>query len=158
MLGYLQVQEIEALLSTQLVGRIGCHADNRTFVVPISYAYDGEYIYCRADEGMKIDMMRKNPAVCFEVDRFHDMANWQSVVAWGTYEELTEELPRKTALKKLVERELPFVSSQMTHLSPQWPFPPTDLNTIKGVVFRIRLHEKTGRFENNSATKGNHAG
>jgi hypothetical protein len=59
MFGILNPVEIEQLLSKQLVGRIGCHADGVTYVVPISYAYDGEYVYARTFEGMKINMMRK---------------------------------------------------------------------------------------------------
>lgn len=153
MLGQLQSPAIEALLHSQLIGRIGCHANNTTYVVPISYAYDGEYIYCRADEGMKVAMMRSNPEICFEVDHFSNMANWESVIAWGTYEELTEEEARKQALQKLVDRVLPLISSETVHLSPQWPFPAQDLNAIKGIVFRIWLKEKTGRYENNRGTK-----
>lgn len=154
MLGYLQAQEIDELLGSQLIGRIGCHADNRTYIVPISYAFDGTYIYCRSDDGMKVGMMRKNPQVCFEVDHFQDMANWRSVVAWGVYEELTDEKDRKAALQQLIDRVLPLVSSQMVHLSPQWPFPPNDPNDIKGIVFRIRLQEKTGRYESHAGAKG----
>jgi len=153
MLGQLQQHEIEELLGSQCVGRIGCHANNTTYIVPISYAYDGSSIYCRADEGMKLAMMRKNPQVCFEVDQFNDMANWKSVIAWGTYEEINDKQLRREALRKLVERKLPVISSQLTHLSPQWPFVPEELNDIKGVVFRIHLREKTGRFENNIGTR-----
>ena len=80
--------EIEQLLQQQLVGRIGCHVDGLTYVVPVSYAYEGNYIYCHALEGMKINMMRKNPDVCFEVDNTKNLANWQSVIAWGSFEEL----------------------------------------------------------------------
>jgi uncharacterized protein len=32
-------------------------------------------------------MMRRNPEVCFEVDRVEDLVNWDSVIGWGTYEE-----------------------------------------------------------------------
>jgi len=36
--------QIEKIISGNIVGRIGCHADGKTYVVPISYAYDGDYI------------------------------------------------------------------------------------------------------------------
>ena len=35
------------------------------------------------------------------------------------------------------------------HLGEDWPFAPDNLNDIKGVVFKIELSEKTGRFEVN---------
>jgi hypothetical protein len=147
MLGILNIQEIEDLLSKQFVGRIGCHYQDSIYVVPISYAYDGEYIYCHTDEGMKIDIMRENPQVCFEVDHLHNMANWQSVIAWGKFEELTDTVERNKALHQLHQRILPLIASETVHLSPDWPFPPAELSKIAGITFRIRLSEKTGRFE-----------
>jgi len=148
MIGKLNATEIERILQHQIVGRLGCHADNTTYVVPVSYAYDGTYIFARTQEGLKLKLMRKNPRVCIQVDIMNNMADWQSVIAWGDFEELTDIESRNYALQKLVDRKLPFISSETVHLSPQWPFPVKDISTIKGIVFRIKLVEKTGRFEN----------
>lgn len=147
MFGKLGIAQIEQVLHHQIVGRIGCHADGMTYVVPISFAYDGEYIYAHSSEGMKVNMMRKNSRVCFQTDQMQDMGNWQSIVAWGDYEELNEPDQRRVALEKLVARALPIVSSETTHLTDHWPFLSTDLNNIKGIVFRIKLTTKTGRYE-----------
>lgn len=152
MIEKLDEQQIEAFLHSHVVGRIGCHANGITYVVPISYAYDGGFIYCHTREGMKIEIMRKNPSVCFQVDELKDIANWKSVIAQGTFEELTDPADREAGLKKLIDRILPLVTSQTMHLSPEWPFPPDHINGIKGLVFRIRLHNKTGRFETNTMT------
>jgi len=147
MLGKLSSPEIEKLLRKEVVGRIGCSDGQMVYVVPISYHYDGEYVYCHTHEGMKLDIMRRNPVVCFEVDKLHDMANWQSVVAHGRFEELTDPALRQDALRKLHERVLPVISSETTHLSPDCPFAPAELNKISGVTFRVRLGEKSGRYE-----------
>ena len=139
--------EIEKLLTKEVVGRIGYSDGHMVYVVPISYAYDGEYIYCHTHEGLKVDIMRKNPRVCFEVDHLQNMANWQSVLAHGMFEELKDEALRSDALQRLHGRVLPLVSSETTHLSRDWPFAPADFSKIAGVTFRIRLEERTGRFE-----------
>ena len=81
MFGSLDKQQIEQVLHHQLVGRIGCHDNGLTYVVPISYAYDGNFIYGHTSEGMKIRIMRKNPNVCFQVDEMENMGNWKSVIA-----------------------------------------------------------------------------
>ena len=147
MFGKLNSQEIEALLERQVVGRIGCHADNMTYVVPISYAYDGYYVYGHTFEGMKMNMLRKNPQLCFQVDDTRNLANWRSVICWGEFEELTIEADRQMALEKLNGRTLPIITSQTMHVSPTWPFPSGDSEKVKGIFFRILLREKTGRFE-----------
>jgi uncharacterized protein len=147
MLGKLTAGETEQLLSSQVVGRIGCHYNGTTYVVPISYAYDGDSVYAHTGEGMKLDMMRKNPNVCFEVDNLQDMANWQSAICMGTFEELKDSKERTPALEKLLNRNLPHISSQTVKLTSHWPFHSADLSNIPGVVFRIRLNEKSGRYE-----------
>lgn len=83
MLAQLTKGQIESVLYSLIVGRLGCHADDTTYVVPITYAYDGNYVYGHTREGLKIDIMRKNPKVCFQVDATEDMGNWRSVIAWG---------------------------------------------------------------------------
>ena len=148
MLGKLNPAEIEEVLKQQFIGRIGCHADGITYVIPISYAYKDGYIYGRTKEGMKVTMMRKNPDICFQVDHMKNMANWQSVIGWGKFEELTGKTERDRALQYLVDRILPLISSATTHLTPEWPFPLNDISSIDGIVFRILLNKKTGRFEN----------
>lgn len=148
MFDVLNNEQITNVISNNVVGRLGCHADGKTYVVPISYAYDGDYIYFRTFEGMKISMMRKNPEVCFQVDRMEDMADWESVIIWGTFEELTDTKERKKGLKILLSRILPNISSEMVKFTSEWPFPPTnDLNKIDGIVFRIHIKEMTGRSE-----------
>ena len=147
MIAEMKLQEMETLLTKQIIGHLACHAGGVTYVVPISYAYDGEYIYGHAFEGMKIKMMRINPQVCFQTDKMENMANWQSVIAWGEFEELKNVENRKQALQKLMDRVLPVISSETVHLSPHWPFPPEEMGSIKGIFFRIKVQKKTGRFE-----------
>ena len=147
MFGTLNDIEMEDLIHRQVTGRIGCHAEGTTYVVPISYAYDGESVFGHTFEGMKLKMMRTNPEVCFQVDDMHNMANWQSVIAWGAFEELPPGPDRSYAVKILSKRILPLVHSETMHLTPQWPFLPNDMEDIPGVIFRIRLAKKTGRFE-----------
>lgn len=147
MFGKLNREQIDAVLRKQVVGRIGCHADGLTYVVPIGYAYDQNVIYGHTGEGLKIDIMRKNPKVCFQVDNIVNISNWQSVVVQGAFEEVRDPIERNTALQELLGRDLRMITTQKLELSPDWPFPPDDLDRIEGIVYRIRIHEISGRFE-----------
>ena len=149
MFGQLQLREIENVISHQLIARLGCYADGKIYVVPISYAYDGKYIYAFSREGMKLEMMRKNPQVCLQIDNLGQMDNWQSVIVWGNFEELTDKELRNDALLKLMGRVLPAVTSELVHISPNYPFMQEQTENIVGVVYRIAITEKTGRFEKN---------
>lgn len=151
MLGTLNDAQIEKLLTNNFIGRIGCHAQGKTYVVPVSYAYKDDCIYVHTFEGMKVSMMRQNPEVCFEVEALEDMGNWRSVISWGTFKELTEAEERKEGLKILTARQFTGVTSETVHLGNLWPFASNNLEEIKGIVFRILLSEKTGRYENLTA-------
>ena len=147
MMGKLTTDEIENLLHTSVLGRIGCSDGKLIYVVPISFVYDGTYVYCHTHEGLKTEMLRKNPSVCFEVELLKDLASWQTVITHGTFEELTDPALRLDALQKLNSRKLPFITSQTTRLTAEWPFATEELRLLEGVTFRIGLHSKTGRFE-----------
>ena len=147
MFGHLTTDEIEKLLHQSIVGRIGCTDGRTCYIVPISYAYDGQYINCHTNPGQKIGIMRKNPLVCFEVEHLQDMANWQTVIAQGEFQELTDTTQKLAALQKLHARRLPEVTSQTTMLTAEWPFGSEALGEIKGITFAIKLTSKTGRFE-----------
>lgn len=147
MFGVLTGTEIAEVLNKNVLGRIGCSENGRTYVVPISYAFADNVVYCRTFEGMKLRMMRANPSVCFEVEDYSNMGNWRSVIAWGTFQEITRFDERAEALKHLSNRHLPVIRSETTHLAQSWPFPPDDINEIEGIVFRIKLNEMSGRFE-----------
>lgn len=148
MIGTLSTREMEYVLEHQVFGRIGCHANGLTYVVPTSYAYENEMIYCHSEEGLKVSLMRYNPEICFEVDEVTNVANWKSVICWGTFEEMTDPVQRNNALKILLKKNLP-LSCKNEKLSAAWPFQSEELEDVGGVVFTIRITRKTGRFENN---------
>ncbi|HYK46312.1 MAG TPA: pyridoxamine 5'-phosphate oxidase family protein, partial [Parafilimonas sp.] len=112
-------------------------------------------VYAHAEEGMKINMMRENPHVCFEVDTIENMGNWKSVIGWGDYEELTEETERALAINVLLNRGIPKGASKTSYLTPEWPFHSKSAADIEGIVFRIKLNIKTGRFERGDTVSHN---
>lgn len=153
MFGNLNDSEINDLLNSQLVGRLGLHDGNMPYIIPISYAFDGKSIFCHTEEGMKMEMMRKNPFVCFQVDNLDNLSKWKSVICWGNAIEITEAKERNEAINHLLNRKLPVLSSETTHISPVWPFHPHNLSDIKGIIFKIEINRKTGRYENSEYVK-----
>lgn len=148
MLGELDKKQIEALLASETIVRIGCYADNRVYVVPVTYAYENGYLYAHSKDGMKVQMMRKNPQVCIEIDAMQNMANWQSVIARGTFEELKDEESQMKGMKLLMDKLKPLMASETAQ--PSHGLGTAHQQDVKGfhaVAFRIRLSEKTGRFE-----------
>ena len=128
-------EEIEKLLRTAIVGRIACcgHGrvgDGRPYLVPLAYGYDGGAIYAHSGPGRKLDLMRAEPRVTFEVDQAQASDRWRSVIAEGAFEEIADEAERAHALRVIYP--------------PPAEVPPLGEQTV---VFRIRLTARSGRYE-----------
>lgn len=144
MVGELSSAQIEEVLTREYIGRIGCHAHDRTYVVPVSYVYEGDSIYAHSPSGLKVAMMRENPEVCFEVEQVSSLLDWRSVVAWGHFEELTGDAAQQ-AMRLLVRRlgpRMPPKSGADPHGMSASEHPPR-----APIIYRIHLREKTGRYE-----------
>jgi len=149
MLRELNDTQIEALLKDQVIGRIGCHSAETMYVVPVNYVYDGTNIYCHSAQGMKIDMMRKNPQVCFEVDKIKDVTNWESVIAWGKFEEITDMDEKQKVVQKLVDRVTPYIMDDSVTREHGFVDEESDVGTtVELIIYKIIVTKKTGRFEN----------
>ncbi len=60
---------LEEILRRAVVCRIGLSEDNVPYVVPVCFGYKDGCIYIHsAGQGRKIEIIRKNNKVCFEVD------------------------------------------------------------------------------------------
>ena len=83
--------EIDDFLRGQRIARLGCSAGSEAYVVPLIYAYEDGAMVAVTTEGRKTAMLRENPRVCVEVDEYDldGRGSWRSVIAYGTYDELT---------------------------------------------------------------------
>ncbi|RZK43076.1 MAG: pyridoxamine 5'-phosphate oxidase family protein [Pedobacter sp.] len=142
MLGDLNKKQLIDLLEGQVIGRLGCHADDETYIVPINYVYRDKAIYAHSGPGKKIEMMRKNPKVCFQIDSIENTFRWKSAILWGKYQEL-EGQERQQAMQGILQRV-------MTLRDKAWipsshaidPALHKDL-----IVYKILIEEGTGRCE-----------
>jgi len=136
-LGELNDNQVEDVLKSQVIGRIGCHVEGITYVVPVTYVYDGIHIYAHSAKGMKIDMMRKNPEVCFEVDTMQNIANWRSVIAWGKFEEIIIKEERQQAMQKLIDRMMRLMTSETAQPTHGLNTHAQDAGNQQAILYRI---------------------
>jgi uncharacterized protein len=147
MLGSLSESQINNVLSSQVLGRLACTDGKHPYIVPVTYTYDGEYIYGQTNEGMKLNILRKNHNVCFEVDMMTDMRNWQSVIVYGKFEELKNETAEK-AREILFSKVFTLMTSSTVHYDANGGTQQIDDSTrVKHVMYRIKINKMTGRFE-----------
>lgn len=147
MLGTLDSAQVEELLHTEVVGRLGCISARGPYVVPVCYVYRGGFVYGHSMDGMKWQSMQAHPDVCFEVEHVDDLTNWRSVIGWGRFEALAGPTAEH-GMAMLIERLMPLLGIDDTQR------PPDHGEGHRAGVFRIHLTETTGRFEAADARRG----
>jgi uncharacterized protein len=128
--------EVDEFMHRRVVGRVGCHLDGLTYVVPVIFAWEAGSAYVYSTEGQKVAMMRGNPRVCFEVDEYEAGGGWRSVIVQGAYEELVGD-DAAVALQLLTDRlATPSRNTNDQSQRGEGKVP---------VAFRVRAETVTGR-------------
>ena len=111
---HMSMDEIEELFAGALAGKLGMCRNNQPYVVPVCFVcHRGKIFFHSARQGRKMDFMRANPVVCFQVDE-HTLVpsskpckftmNYRSVVAVGRVRFLADSSEKLRILKMLVHK------------------------------------------------------
>jgi len=77
-------EEIDRLVFQSDVCRIAMADGHSPYMVPVNFAVKDGILYIHsANTGKKIDILRKNPQVCFEIDEPGPLVVGQSDCSWG---------------------------------------------------------------------------
>jgi nitroimidazol reductase NimA-like FMN-containing flavoprotein (pyridoxamine 5'-phosphate oxidase superfamily) len=140
--------EIEDILSHTMVGRLGTCANGIPYITPMNFTYDKGtskiYLHC-ANEGRKIENIRANQNVCFEVEEVTNVlvkqptcassVAYRSVILFGSIKILSDPQTKNEALQKLADKYAP--------QNPKAPF--TDAMLNKTNVLEIEIKEITAK-------------
>jgi nitroimidazol reductase NimA-like FMN-containing flavoprotein (pyridoxamine 5'-phosphate oxidase superfamily) len=138
MIKLLSNEEARALLGECRIGRLGCVDGGGPYVVPVNYVFHDDSIYVHSLPGRKIKALRENPRACLQVDEIRDIYQWRSAIAFGRYEEVTDEGERNWAVRRFL--------SSFPNLTPVESVPVHD-GQSSVIIFRIRVEEVSGVAE-----------
>ena len=137
-------EQIDEIMNRANVCRIALCDDGAPYVVPVNFGYGGGCLYIHgAPEGTKLDIIRKNPKVAFEVDIDHALVvgevpclytfNYRSVVGFGT-----------AAILEGAEEKRKGMDLIIRHYIGSVPFYPDDALERSAVV-KIEISSMIGR-------------
>lgn len=127
------------LLQKARIVRLGCIANGEPYVVPINCHFDDTYLYSHSLPGLKIEALRKNARTCVQVDEIDNDLRWRSAIAFGSYEEITDQSARAEILNKLLYK-FPMLTPVESEIAGDGIPSPV-------IVFRIRIDRITGVCE-----------
>ena len=110
-------KELEEILQKADVCRIAFAVDGVPYIVTMNFGYIWKdqltlYFHC-AKEGKKLELMKKNNMVCFEMDIDHELVQsenacdwgmkYRSIVGLGSLESITDEEEKKKGLDCIMD-------------------------------------------------------
>ncbi len=137
-------QALEEILSREPILHLGLISDGEPYIVPVNYGYkDGTLYVHSAPEGRKIEALKSNPRVCFQVatdieivhtDSAHKCSTkYKSVIGWGTASIIEDDDGKRHSLDVLMAQ----------HGTTGLEYPQELLN--KMVIIKIEIETMTGK-------------
>ena len=136
---------IRAIMEEALVCRIGLCDGETPYVVPMNYGL-GEnclYFHC-AVAGRKLDMIRKNSRVCFEMDILRGIKPGAESCGWSARYESVIGFGRAVIVETAAEKQAA-LDRIMEHCGAKGPFSYPDETLAKTAVIRIDIEEVSGK-------------
>jgi nitroimidazol reductase NimA-like FMN-containing flavoprotein (pyridoxamine 5'-phosphate oxidase superfamily) len=110
--------KISSFLSSVLIGYLGLADDNEPYVVPLNFVWWNGAIYVHgAEEGRKVEMLKKNSRVCFTVsEHFGTMVHpvpaktdtsYMSVMLFGKATIVSDIDEATMAMQQLLDKYVP---------------------------------------------------
>jgi len=138
------LKEIEKILQESTVCRLAMVDEDKPYMVPLNFGYrDGYLFFHSAKEGRKIDVIQKNPNVCFEVDQLIKFKKAKTACDWGVEYKSVIGSGRAQLLDKLDEK-IAALNVIMSHYSDRvFDYPDEALE--KTLVFKVKIDRMTGK-------------
>lgn len=141
--------EMESILEKAIVCRIALSDNNMPYVIPVNFGYKDDCIYFHsATEGKKIDILKKNNNICFEVDIDHEIIEhtrpcsfgmkYLSVIGFGAAK-IIEDIEKKKEALNII----------MDHYSPGNNFEYRERMLNRILVIQVRIDSMTGKKSGN---------
>jgi nitroimidazol reductase NimA-like FMN-containing flavoprotein (pyridoxamine 5'-phosphate oxidase superfamily) len=136
--------ELRRILHEARVCRLAMSDGARPYLVPLTFAIDGDDLVLHsARGGRKLDILRRNPAVCFEIEEGVAVApaatacafsmRFRTVIGFGVVEFVEDRAERARLLALFGAR----------YGGPEGPVPAAE--TERTCVLRVRIRELTGK-------------
>jgi len=139
---------MELIISHSDVCRVAFADNNLPYIVTMNFGYSGGdhpcfYFHC-ANEGKKLEMLRKNNFVCFELDTDHQIYEGENSCDWGMKFSSIVGYGKISVLEER-ESKIHGLDSIMSHYSGKTGFSYDERVLGKTTILRLDIEEMTGK-------------
>jgi nitroimidazol reductase NimA-like FMN-containing flavoprotein (pyridoxamine 5'-phosphate oxidase superfamily) len=135
---------IEDIIRKGQVCRLALSENGRPYIVPLCFGYKDNNLYFHtAREGKKLDILRKNNNVCFEIDIDRGFVKgkkacnctmkYRSVIGFGKAEIIEDIEPKRRALHIIMQN----------YYEGFFKYPEESINNV--VIIKVEIESMTGK-------------
>lgn len=140
---------LDEILSGAIICRVAMMDGDQPYLLPFNYGYRDGCIYIHsAPAGKKIDVLRQNPRVCFEIEHAVDLekgemacdwsTTYRSLIGYGNVEILSDDQSKQQGLEVIMAQ----------HGAPELlDFEPGNLKRM--VILKLTISSMTGKQSSN---------
>jgi uncharacterized protein len=140
--------ELESIIGAASVCRLAMSEDDRPYIVPLCFGYkDGNLYFHSAGEVKKLEVLRVNNCVCFEMDIDHELVRadlpcesemkYKSVIGFGQASFVNEVEEKRMALD-IITRHYSEENANGTYFYPEEKLANT-------VIIKVTIDSLTGK-------------
>jgi nitroimidazol reductase NimA-like FMN-containing flavoprotein (pyridoxamine 5'-phosphate oxidase superfamily) len=135
---------IDDLMKRAVVCHLGMVDGDEPYIVPMNFGYDGKslFFHC-AKEGRKIDILRRNDKVCFEVDLDTEVVKGDVACKWSMRYRSVEGVGRAVMVHD-AEGKRHGLNLIMSHYS-KGPFEYAERGFDLALVIRVDIESISGK-------------
>ena len=137
-------EEIEAIIRSANVCHLGLIDGDMPYIVPLCFGYRDDTLYFHTSpKSRKLDLIRKHPRVCFEMDILSDTVpaeapcdwnlHYRSVIGFGTASVIDDKEAKRSALSVIMDQ----------YTQGPYHFPDNKLEIT--AVIKVAVEHMTGR-------------
>ena len=139
-----ELKEIESLLRNSEICHLSMVDDGKPYLVPMNFGYENGALYFHsAPEGRKIDILGKNPDVCFSVIARNILVKGEKACSWSAKFSSVTGTGRASIVDDRAGKEEGLSILMKQYSDEDYDFSGENLNGI--VIIRVEVVEMTGK-------------
>ena len=136
--------EQEQIIRAGKVCRLAIHAKPAPYIVPLNYGFrDGVLYFHSAPEGRKIDLLRQNPLVGFEISLDLGIVAGENACNWGARYRSAIGHGRIEFIEDLEEKRQALDAIMAQYTEGEFSYPDAAINGT--CIYRLLIAEMTGK-------------
>lgn len=135
---------IESIIQRSTVCRLALCSGNRPYIIPLCFGYqDNTFYFHSALEGKKIDIIKENNNVCFELDIDNQIMEGAGACDWTMKYRSVIGFGKASLLEKPDLKRQAFAIIMKHYSKKSFAYKNTDIDKI--IIIKVDIIEMTGK-------------